>query len=104
MTDGEICREYRAAKHKGQQVEILAQLNRLEEGQVIDILLRGGEKVRHFPFPRGKRIRRELSDEEYCCILTKRLEELEQKLAGMEKEYCLIAKIMKSYPMTVEEE
>lgn len=50
MTESEICRECRAAKHKGQQVEILAQLNRLEEGQVIDILLRGGEKVRYFPF------------------------------------------------------
>lgn len=103
MTDGEICREYRAAKHKGQQVEILAQLNRLEEAEVVDILLKGGEKVRYFPFPRGKRIRRELSDGEYCCILTKRLEEFEQKLAEMEKEYCLIAEIMKSYPMTKEE-
>ncbi len=104
MTDGEICREYRAAKYKGQQVEILAQLNRLEEAEVVDILLKGGEKVRYFPFPRGKRIRRELSDGEYCCILTKRLEELEQKLAEMEKEYCLIAEITKSYPMTGEEE
>lgn len=49
MTDGEICREYRAAKHKGQQVEILAQLNRLEEGQVIDILLPLG-KSQVLPF------------------------------------------------------
>lgn len=104
VTESEICREYRSAKHKGMQVEILAQLNCLEEGQIVDILLKGGEKVRYFPFPRGKRIRRELSDGEYCCILTKRLEELEQKLAEMEKEYCLIAEIMKSYPMTGEEE
>lgn len=104
MTDGEICREYRTAKNKGQQVEILAQLNRLEEAEVVDILLQGGEKLRYFPFPRGKRIRRELSDKEYCYILTKRLEELEQKLAEAEKEYRLIAKIMKNYPMTGEEE
>ena len=104
MTESEICREYRSAKHKGQQVEILAQLNRLEESEVVDILLKAGEKVRYFPFPRGKRIRRELSDEEYCRILTKRLEELEQKLTEMEKEHHLIAKIMKSYPMTGEEE
>lgn len=99
MTESEICREYRGAKYKGQQVEILAQLNRLEEGQVVDILLRGGEKIRYFPFPRGKRIRRELSDGEYCRILTKRLEELERKLKEVEKEYSLIAKIMKTYPV-----
>ncbi len=102
MTEHEICREYRAAKYKNQQVGILAQLNSLEEGQVVEILLHGGEKVRYFPFPRGKRIRRELSDKEYCCILSKRLEELDQKLAEMEKEYRLIAKIMKHYPMAVE--
>lgn len=104
MTESEICREYREAKCKAHQVDILAQLNCMEEAEVVDILLKAGEKVRYFPFPRGKRIRRELSDEEYCRILTKRLEELERKLAEMEKEHSLIAKIMKSYPMTEKEE
>lgn len=99
MTESEICREYREAKCKAHQVDILAQLNCMEEAEVVEILLRGGEKVRYFPFPRGKRIRRELSDEEYCRILTKRLEELEQKLTEMEKEHRLIAKIMKTYPV-----
>lgn len=103
MTESEICREYREAKCKNHQVDILAQLNCMEESEIVDILLEAGEKVRYFPFPRGKRIRRELSDKEYCCILTKRLEELEQKLEKMEKEYRLIAKIMKKYPMTEEE-
>lgn len=99
MTEHEICREYRAAKYKNKQVEILAELNGLELEQIVDILLRGGEQVRYLPSPRGNRVERGMTDGEYCALLSKKLEELEGKLAKLEKEYRLVAKIMKHYPV-----
>lgn len=42
MTNEEIVRSYREAKHKKEQVGILADLNACTRGQIIDILRAGG--------------------------------------------------------------
>lgn len=46
LDKGEICRNYRCAKNKVEQVQILAELNAIDRGKVIDILTAAGEKVR----------------------------------------------------------
>lgn len=45
MTDKDICLEYRQAKDKDAQIGILADLNQCSEGQIADILRRGGEQI-----------------------------------------------------------
>ena len=43
MTDREICRSYHAARHKAQQIQILAELNDIDSLEIIKALVRGGE-------------------------------------------------------------
>ena len=43
---GEICRNYRHAKYKSEQIQILAELYAIDRAEVIDILINEGEKVR----------------------------------------------------------
>lgn len=49
MTDSEIVRDYREAKNKREQVTILADLNRCEKEEIIDILLKNGVDQRELP-------------------------------------------------------
>lgn len=42
MTEEEICRDYRLAKHKNQQLQILAELNVCDIRQIYDILAKHG--------------------------------------------------------------
>lgn len=95
---GEICRNYRYAKNKAEQVQILAELNAIDRGKVIDILIQGGEKVR-IPVP-GKKSRcivNEMTDEQYIKVLSKRLDVLDGKIRPLEREYREIIKVMESY-------
>lgn len=45
MTDNEICRNYRAAKNKPEQIKILADMNCTTVDEVKKILISGGELV-----------------------------------------------------------
>ena len=46
MGECEICNRYRHAKHKGEQLEILAELNDVPRHKIIGILLENGEKCK----------------------------------------------------------
>lgn len=87
MTEGEICREYRLAKDKGEQIQILADRNCTSRAEIIGILTRGGERVRIMLPSRGKKRMRELSDKEYYQALFKRLDILDAQIAAREREY-----------------
>lgn len=45
MSEEEICREYHTARDRRKQIQILADLNTTDRKSIIEILLRGGEKV-----------------------------------------------------------
>ena len=45
MTDEEICREYRLAKNKANQVNILVDLTGYSRSEILKILVDGGEAV-----------------------------------------------------------
>ena len=78
MTNGEIVTSYKLAKHKAQQIGILAQLNRCSNKQIIEILLNGGIPLKSF-----NRFK-DVVPAEYPCIDTP--EELEQEEAESEEE------------------
>ena len=48
MTNGEIVTSYKQAKHKSQQIGILAELNRCSNKKIIEILLNGGIPLKSF--------------------------------------------------------
>lgn len=48
MTNGEIVTSYKQAKHKAQQIGILAELNRCSNKKIIEILLNGGIPLKSF--------------------------------------------------------
>ena len=45
MTAREICRSYHSARHKAQQIQILAELNAVDSLEIIKALVRGGERL-----------------------------------------------------------
>lgn len=68
MTNEEIVRSYNEAKHKGQQIGILADLNVCPKEVIIDILVEGGVDKRAFARYKGanniKRVKREVKAHE----------------------------------------
>ena len=85
---GEICRNYRYAKNKVEQVQILAELNAVERKTVIDILTAAGEKVRIPIEGRTKKTSvQKMTDRQYAKAVTRRLEILEDKIRPLEREY-----------------
>lgn len=79
MTEKEICRSYRGAKHKGQQIQILAELNSVKNLEIIKILVRNGEKL-----PAST-----------VNTLFKRLDKLDMQILELEREYKEIAAALK---------
>ena len=94
---GEICRNYRYAKNKAEQVQILAELNAIDRSKVIDILIQGGEKVRIPVLGRKNRAVHEMTDEEYIKALFKRLDTIDEKIRSLEREYKEAVKVLESY-------
>lgn len=45
MIASEICRSYHSARHKAQQIQILAELNDTDSLEIIKALVRGGERL-----------------------------------------------------------
>ena len=67
MTEGEICRQYRSAKDRASQLQILADLNCVPRLEIIKILMHNGEQVRLPLAAKGKKRTTELTDEEYTA-------------------------------------
>lgn len=62
MTEGEICRQYRSAKDRASQLQILADLNCAPRLEIIKILMHNGEQVRLPLAAKGKKRTTELTD------------------------------------------
>lgn len=69
MTEGEICRQYRSAKDRASQLQILADLNCVPRLEIIKILMHNGEQVRLPLAAKGKKRTTELTDEELLDFL-----------------------------------
>lgn len=79
MTDREICYSYRSARHKAQQIQILAELNGTNNLEIIKVLVRNGEKL-----PAST-----------VNALYKRLDKLDMQILELEREYKAIAAALK---------
>lgn len=79
MTASEICRSYHNARHKAQQIQILAELNDVDSLEIIKVLVRGGEEL---PASTVNK-------------LFKRLDKLEIEIREREREYKAIAAALK---------
>lgn len=79
MNDCEICYSYRGARHKVQQIQILAELNDTDNLEIIKILVHGGEEL----------------PERTLNKLYKRLDTLEVEIREREREYKAIVAALK---------
>lgn len=74
MTNEEIVRSYREAKHKGQQIGVLADLNVCSREVIIEILVEGGIPRKAFSRYTGenniKRIKKEVKTHEAAKRIT----------------------------------
>ena len=75
MIASEICRSYHSARHKAQQIQILAELNDTDSLEIIKALVRGGERL----------------PDSTVNKLFKRLDKLEMEIREREREYKAIA-------------
>ncbi len=71
MSEREICRDYRNAKDRNEQITVLAELNGIGRIDIIRILRKNGERL-------TSRVNGQLE---------RRLETLNKKIAKMEQEY-----------------
>lgn len=79
MTAREICYSYRSAKHKEQQIQILAELNGVDSLEIIKVLVHGREEL----------------PDSTVNKLFKRLDKLEMEIREREREYTAIAAALK---------
>lgn len=75
----EICRSYHNARHKAQQIQVLAELNDIDSLEIIKALVRGGERL----------------PDSTVNKLYKRLDKLEMEIREREREYKAIAAALK---------
>ena len=79
MTAREICYSHRSAKHKAQQIQILAELNGVDSLEIIKVLVHGGEQL----------------PDSMVNKLFKRLDKLEMEIREREREYKAVAAALK---------
>ena len=87
MGEYEICNRYRHAKHKGEQLEILAELNDVPRHKIIGILLENGENVKLPIRTRGRKRNTDFTEKEYQKALLNRLDELDGQISDRENEF-----------------
>ena len=87
MGEYEICNRYRHAKHKGEQLEILAELNDVPRNKIIGILLENGENVKLPIKTRGRKRNTDFTEKEYQKALLNRLDELDGQISDRENEF-----------------
>lgn len=85
MTENEIVRNYREAKNKREQVTILADLNRCEKEEIVEILLKNGVDQRELPRKRKPRKKPEESSKHsavdtVASVLAQRIKEIDKEL------------------------
>ena len=80
MIASEICRSYHSARHKAQQIQILAELNDTDSLEIIKVLVHGGEEL----------------PDSTVNKLFKRLDKLEMEIREREREYKAIAAALKA--------
>ena len=88
MTEREICHSYHNAKHKAQQIQILADLNGINILEILNILARNGEKL----------------PETTLNKLYAKLDRIETQIREKEWEYKAIVAVLKGGNMNKEEE
>ena len=81
MSEAEIVRDYRQAKNKGHQVEILSELNLCSKQKIIDILKSNGVSQAELPRQRKKKG----STPEEQSVNPKELERVQPMAAGREE-------------------
>ena len=111
MTDNEICREYREAKNKKAQIQILADQMLCTRGEIIKILAENGEDVSQINTKaQVRRKKEEPVPESVLVALCNRLDEIdntvmqltgekrliEERIKEKEQEYREIAEFLKS--------
>ena len=99
MTNSEICRTYRLAKNRDEQIQILADRNCTSRAEIIGILINGGENVR-IPLPASGRRKKDMTDKQYYKALVKRMDTLDAEISKREKEYLAIAAVLKGWKGT----
>lgn len=113
MTEGEICREYRAAKNKKYQITILADQNCCKEEEIRKILIGNGiellQNKQKMPEQKDtKAVKEEKAKEEpprkeknmpdaVMRVLFARMDVLDAEIAVLEKEYKEIAAFVGHY-------
>lgn len=102
MRDSTICKEYREAKNKKEQIKILADLNLCTTKLIKEILVEGGEIL-----PLEKVKKNSVTKEELAAgqnlpsvvikALCNRLDQLDSDIHSIEKEYKEISEFIKGY-------
>lgn len=85
MTDGEICREYRLAKDKDKQIEIIADQCGMARDEIVKVLVDCGEMEQ--PVPKPKKVSKQskvVVPEAVAEVLCQRIEELDQRIKPLE--------------------
>ena len=90
MTEADIARDYRLAKNKNMQIGILADRNCTSRERIIDILLEKGENIVLRKDTRGRKKKREILNHTDETVF-QRLDDMDEKIVGLEKEYRKLA-------------
>lgn len=107
MNSEQICREYREAKNKKQQIGILADQNLCGKSEIIKILIEAGEDMSCME-PKKKEKPKEAPKEPLpevvLGVLYARLDLIDQEMAAKEEEYKQIVNFIKNYNRQQEQE
>ena len=101
MNSEQICREYREAKNKKQQIGILADQNLCGKSEIIKILIEAGEDMSCMEPKRGKGKPKEAPKEPLpevvLRVLYARLDLIDQEMAAKEEEYKQIVAFIQNF-------
>lgn len=108
MSPEQICKEYREAKNKKQQIGILADQNLCGKSEIIKILIEAGEDMSCMEPKKGKgkpkEAPKEPLPEAVLGVLYARLDLIDQEMAAKEEEYKQIVNFIKNYNRQQEQE
>jgi len=104
MTEEQVCREYREAKHPSRHIGVLADMNLCKRSEIIDILVANGlmEKPKE-PEPKKITTKKPIKTQpkaeaktaefppEVCAALEKAMSEIEKEIKTLEERYKVIA-------------
>lgn len=100
MSSEEICKEYRGAKNKKQQIGILADQNLCQKSDIIKILIEAGEDMSCMEpkkKDKPKMAPQEPLPEVVLGVLYARLDLIDQEMAAKEEEYKQIVAFIQNF-------